>query len=39
MYFPVSAAVTDQIMVFFWVLHHVVINVVGEHTASVFNVT
>jgi hypothetical protein len=37
--FSSFVAITDQIMVFFWVLHHVVINVVGEHTASIFIVT
>jgi len=26
-------------MFFFWVLHHVVINVLEEHTASIFTVT
>jgi len=28
-----------QIMLFFWVLHDVVINVLEEHTSSIFTVT
>jgi hypothetical protein len=37
--FPVFAAVSDHIMFFFRVLHDVVINVLEEHSASIFTVT